>query len=53
MLPRHLQILQVRAQNKCEKLETACRVEENKHWQQMAKLEEKNKVYVCIDNAIL
>ena len=41
---RHLQVLQVRAQGKCEKLENACREEENRHWQKMAKLEEKNKV---------
>jgi hypothetical protein len=41
---RHLQVLQVRVQGKCDKLETACREEENKHWQKMAKLEEKNKV---------
>jgi len=43
---RHLQVLRVRAQQKCEKLESICREEEVKHWENIAKLEEKNKAAV-------
>jgi len=42
----HLQVLRVRAQQKCEKLESICREEEVKHWENIAKLEEKNKAAV-------
>lgn len=41
-----MQVLRVRAQQKCEKLESICREEEVKHWENIAKLEEKNKAAV-------
>lgn len=37
-------MLSVRTQTKCDKLEASCREEENKHWQKILKLVEKNKV---------
>lgn len=44
MIFRDLQLLLERQQKKCEKLEQACRDEEAKHWQDISKLQEKNKV---------
>lgn len=41
-----LQLLLDRQQKKCEKLEQNCRDEEANHWQDISKLQEKNKV-VC------
>nr|CAH0108146.1 unnamed protein product [Daphnia galeata] len=46
---KHLQVLQVRVQGKCDKLEAACREEESKHWMKMAKLEEKNKATAAVE----
>lgn len=43
---RHLTVLQLRVQKKCEKLEAACREEESQHWQKMGQLEEKNKAAI-------
>lgn len=39
-----LQLLLDRQQKKCEKLEQNCRDEETNHWQDISKLQEKNKV---------
>ncbi|KAF4518681.1 hypothetical protein B566_EDAN002716 [Ephemera danica] len=44
---KDLQLLQERQQKKCERLETVCREEEAKHWQQISQLQERNKAAVA------
>ncbi|KAG8247199.1 Exocyst complex component 5 [Homalodisca vitripennis] len=45
---RDLQLLLERQQKKCEKLEQACHDEEANHWQDISKLQEKNKSTVSL-----
>uniref|UniRef100_A0A1B6HK07 Exocyst complex component 5 n=1 Tax=Homalodisca liturata TaxID=320908 RepID=A0A1B6HK07_9HEMI len=45
---KDLQLLLERQQKKCEKLEQACHDEEANHWQDISKLQEKNKSTVSL-----
>uniref|UniRef100_A0A1B6KSQ6 Exocyst complex component 5 n=1 Tax=Graphocephala atropunctata TaxID=36148 RepID=A0A1B6KSQ6_9HEMI len=45
---KDLQLLLERQQKKCEKLEQACHDEETSHWQDISKLQEKNKSTVSL-----
>lgn len=46
LLYRDLQLILERQQKKCEELEQECQEEEKNHWQDISKLQEKNRVNI-------